>query len=613
MPTRRCTCTTPRRPARRYGPDLLDQRRPDGRPAASRCRRRWAAPPSPPTPCPRPAANTWTQVTIPLSTLGRGRPSQISTASGSRTPAASVRAGLLRGRHRPDAGRSAPPPRHHDHAWTPGRTATRSARWSTASPTGTPSSLADLNAPLNRQGGNNTSRYNWQLNADNRASDYFFESIGDAERDARRARRHVHRRRPRPGGAQAHADHPDARLGRQARRRTAPSCRRSRSPSTARSRRPTRTCPMPATASSTDGTQRHRQRPQRRQRARQRRLPGGLDQPPCLASGGRRRRAASGTTSWTTSRASGTARTATSTRSGRRMDEIKNDILAYGAQGQGRRPDGRCRRARGVGLVRLLLQRLRPAVRRRPQLSGPPGPRRARRHGLPALAARPAPPERRRDGQALAGRVQRPLLPAGRRVQRRHVDQRLQLLRNRSTRQLWDPNYVSESWINDKVMLIPRLKGWVSAYYPGTKTAITEYNWGAEGSINGATTQADIFGIFGREGLDLATRWTTPAPGTPTYKAMKLYRNYDGSKSGFGDTQRLRHGPRPGQRLVVRRRALVRRRADGHGHQQESVRARRRSRSRWRTSRPARPPRPGSSPPPTPSPAWPMWPSAAAR
>ena len=41
---------------------------------------------------------------------------------------------------------------------------------------------------------------------------------------------------------------------------------------------------------------------------------------------------------------------------------------------------------------------------------------------------------------------------------------------------------------------------------------------GAESHINGATTQADILGIFGREGLDMATRWTTPAASTPTYK-----------------------------------------------------------------------------------------------
>jgi PKD repeat protein len=117
------------------------------------------------------------------------------------------------------------------------------------------------------------------------------------------------------------------------------------------------------------------------------------------------------------------------------------------------------------------------------------------------------------------------------------VSSAMQLRRNRSTRSLWDPNYTDETWIGDKVQLIPRLRTWVNAYYyPGTPIGITEYNWGAENHINGATTQADIFGIFGREGLDFGARWTTPDPSTPTYKAMKMYRNYDGNRSGFGET-----------------------------------------------------------------------------
>src|ERR1700752_1722038 len=41
----------------------------------------------------------------------------------------------------------------------------------------TTAQLNDLNSPLNRNGGNNTTRYNWQLNADNRANDWYFESI----------------------------------------------------------------------------------------------------------------------------------------------------------------------------------------------------------------------------------------------------------------------------------------------------------------------------------------------------------------------------------------------------------------------------------------------------
>jgi PKD repeat protein len=116
------------------------------------------------------------------------------------------------------------------------------------------------------------------------------------------------------------------------------------------------------------------------------------------------------------------------------------------------------------------------------------------------------------------------------------VSTSMQLRRNRSTRSLWDPNYTDETWINDRVKLIPRLRSWADThYYPGTPIGITEYNWGAESHINGATAQADIYGIFGREGLNVGARWTTPDTATPTYKAMKLYRNYDGNRSTFGD------------------------------------------------------------------------------
>lgn len=116
------------------------------------------------------------------------------------------------------------------------------------------------------------------------------------------------------------------------------------------------------------------------------------------------------------------------------------------------------------------------------------------------------------------------------------ISQQMQLRRNRTTRSLWDPNYTDETWINDKVRLVPRLKDWVSAYYPGLQTGITEYAWGADTHINGATAQADILGIFGREGLDMANRWTSPANGSFAFKAMQMYRNYDGQKSTFGDT-----------------------------------------------------------------------------
>jgi len=117
-----------------------------------------------------------------------------------------------------------------------------------------------------------------------------------------------------------------------------------------------------------------------------------------------------------------------------------------------------------------------------------------------------------------------------------------QALRLRSTRSLWDPAYADESWINGTeggpaVRLIPRMRAWVDTYYPGTRLALTEYNWGALDHINGALAQADVLGIFGREQLDLATLWDPPAPAQPGAFAFRMFRNYDGAGHQFGETR----------------------------------------------------------------------------
>lgn len=117
-----------------------------------------------------------------------------------------------------------------------------------------------------------------------------------------------------------------------------------------------------------------------------------------------------------------------------------------------------------------------------------------------------------------------------------------QALRLRSTRSLWDATYIDESWISDAapggvaVRLIPRMRDWVSANYPGTKLAMTEYNWGALDHLNGALAQADVLGLFGREGLDLAALWGPPASNEPGAFAFRMYRNYDGQDRAFGET-----------------------------------------------------------------------------
>lgn len=114
-------------------------------------------------------------------------------------------------------------------------------------------------------------------------------------------------------------------------------------------------------------------------------------------------------------------------------------------------------------------------------------------------------------------------------------------LRLRSIRSLWDPSYVEESWIGPSgvnappLQFIRTMKQWIAQYNPGTKTAITEYNWGALDDINGALAEADVLGVFGREGLDLATMWGEPKPTDPAAYAFRMYRNYDGAGSQFGD------------------------------------------------------------------------------
>lgn len=110
--------------------------------------------------------------------------------------------------------------------------------------------------------------------------------------------------------------------------------------------------------------------------------------------------------------------------------------------------------------------------------------------------------------------------------------------RLRSTRDLWDPTYKEQddgSWIDQPVMLIPRMHAWVDNNYPGTQIAITEYNWGGLEDINGALAEADVLGIFGREKVDLAALWDPPNPGQPGEYAFRMYLNYDGGGGHFGD------------------------------------------------------------------------------
>jgi hypothetical protein len=53
--------------------------------------------------------------------------------------------------------------------------------------------------------------------------------------------------------------------------------------------------------------------------------------------------------------------------------------------------------------------------------------------------------------------------------------------------------------------------------------------------LKGALAQADVLGIFGREGLDLATPGEPPKPADPGAFALRMYLNYGGRGSPYGD------------------------------------------------------------------------------
>lgn len=101
------------------------------------------------------------------------------------------------------------------------------------------------------------------------------------------------------------------------------------------------------------------------------------------------------------------------------------------------------------------------------------------------------------------------------------------------TRSLWDPTYTDPSWIGETIRLLPRMRDWVSGNYPGTKLAISEFDFYSHDEPVGAVTYAEVLGLFGREGAHLATAWSPPGPGEVAFAAYRLYRNYDGAGSGF--------------------------------------------------------------------------------
>jgi hypothetical protein len=117
----------------------------------------------------------------------------------------------------------------------------------------------------------------------------------------------------------------------------------------------------------------------------------------------------------------------------------------------------------------------------------------------------------------------------------RPTDSKTADLRLRSTRALWDPTYVDESWIKEAVRLLPRMKEWVDKNYPGRGISLGEWSFGGEDHVTGALATAEALGRFAQYGVTSAFYWTHPPDRSPSIQGFVAYRNFDGKGARFLD------------------------------------------------------------------------------
>ncbi len=110
-------------------------------------------------------------------------------------------------------------------------------------------------------------------------------------------------------------------------------------------------------------------------------------------------------------------------------------------------------------------------------------------------------------------------------------------------RSLSEPGFREASWVSQALPvsnegglalpLLPSLERLTAANFPGTRIAVTEYNYGGAGQLASALALADALARFARSGMLLACHWGSLAGWLGT--AFRLYRNYDGHGGRFPD------------------------------------------------------------------------------
>jgi hypothetical protein len=134
-------------------------------------------------------------------------------------------------------------------------------------------------------------------------------------------------------------------------------------------------------------------------------------------------------------------------------------------------------------------------------------------------------PEARGDGVRIAWGEDKPGTPAA---------------RIQAPRSLWDPTYVEDSWIAESIgkkpiVLLPGLMKQIERNYPGTKLAITEYDFGGGKHVSGTLAQADVLGLYGRYGVWAACHWGVGADRPAQIAGFRAFLDFDGQGARFGD------------------------------------------------------------------------------
>ena len=112
--------------------------------------------------------------------------------------------------------------------------------------------------------------------------------------------------------------------------------------------------------------------------------------------------------------------------------------------------------------------------------------------------------------------------------------------RVQAPRTLYENGYAENSWIGQwkqkYLPILPNVQNSIEQYYPGTKLALTEYNFGGGDHVSGAIAEADALGAFAANDVYLATLWPLTSNIDYQLSAINLYTNYDGKGSAFGNT-----------------------------------------------------------------------------